>query len=214
MIGTTGSAPTIGTRTRGIRAPVPYPATPPINDVISAVAAIAASCATERPSNPKDNQPSHSELNPIIGQDAPRLDLGHVSSLGKAAKHLACFLACCFARQRERFAAKRVPGRTAGEGLGATACNVGGAADGVHARSSRAKSNAKPRRERVVLSLLVLRNCNAGAAAPRRHLSRSALSSSQPPCLQSWRASGNRLESRRRSKPPLPWQAPCRAAAL
>jgi len=42
-MGTTGSAPTMGTSTSGSSTPVPYPATPPMTEAISAIPAIRAS---------------------------------------------------------------------------------------------------------------------------------------------------------------------------
>src|SRR5438270_12930638 len=48
MIGTTGSAPTIGTSTSGISAPVPYPATPPITEAIMAIPAMSNSSVKVR----------------------------------------------------------------------------------------------------------------------------------------------------------------------
>src|SRR6476469_3823446 len=52
-IGTTGSAPTIGTSTSGINAPVPYPATPPTTEAISAIPAIRTSSSKEMSVKPE-----------------------------------------------------------------------------------------------------------------------------------------------------------------
>src|SRR3954470_21769702 len=52
-IGTTGSAPMIGTSTSGINAPVPYPATPPTTEAISAIPAIRTSSSKEMSVKPE-----------------------------------------------------------------------------------------------------------------------------------------------------------------
>jgi hypothetical protein len=53
MIGTTGSAPTSGTSTSGISAPVPLPASPPTTEANSATHATSTSCAMEISAQPE-----------------------------------------------------------------------------------------------------------------------------------------------------------------
>src|ERR1041385_7606056 len=114
MIGTTGSAPTIGTRTNGLSAPGPSPATPPMIEAKIAMPAMRKSSQRERSARAANTrsvrrrQPPHRELNAPVGQFAPDFDLGHVGGLGEAAEHLARLFARLLARQREGLAPERV----------------------------------------------------------------------------------------------------------